>query len=379
MVKVLHFRSTSTLAGPERYILELAYPLRRQGFETQLLAFYRPKGVIPLVYPLLEQAKGKGLEVEQWTDTAWFSPVVIRKLAEKLRRDQIGLIHTHGYKTNLLGGIAARLASVKAIATVHLHDLSTRRLRLYRTLDLVVLRSFPRIITVAEAIRQELIASGFPPDKVVTVHNGIEGQSFASGVSSRVERLKRRLGIGASQPVVSTVGRLCPQKRQRDFLESAARVLKALPNARFLVLGDGPAKQEFLDLCRYLRIHDAVSFLGHQRDVAAFMVMSNCIVLASVREGLPYVLLEALALAKPVVATQVGGVSELVQDGETGLLVPPRRPDRLAEAILYLLRNPAEAARMGQNGRKRVLREFTAEVMGHKTAEVYREVLSGGL
>lgn len=376
MLKVLHFRSTSALAGPERCILELTHPLREQGFETQLLAFYRPKGV-PL-NPLLEQAEGKGLEVEQWADTAWFSPTVIRELAQKLGRDHIGLIHTHDYKTNLLGGIAARLAGVKPIATLHLHDLSTHRLRLYRILDLAVLRSFPRVIAVAEALRQELIAAGLPPAKVVTVHNGIGGQEFVSGAFSRAEGLRQRLGIGDSQSVVSAVGRLCPQKGQGDFLESAAWVRKALPNARFLILGDGPAKEELRELCRSLSIQDAVSFLGHQRDVAAFMALSNCIVLPSVREGLPYVLLEALALARPVVATQVGGVPEVVQDGETGLLVPPRRPDRLAEAILYLLRNPAEAVRLGQRGRERVLREFTAEAMGYETAEVYREVLGGG-
>jgi len=378
-MKVLHFRSTSTLAGPERCILELVRPLREEGFEMQLVAYYRRKDTSLFVHPVLDEASKRGLEMEQWEDMAWLSPSVIRRLARKLKMGGFFLLHTHDYKTDVLGGIAARLAGVQAVATLHLHDLSTCQLRLYRILDLVVLRSFPRVIAVSEALRQELIAAGFPPAKVVTVHNGISRQEFASGAFSRAEELRQRLGIGNSQPVVSTIGRLSSQKGQKDFLESAARVLKALPNARFLILGDGPAKEELRDLCRSLNIQDAVSFLGHQRDVAAFMALSNCIVLASVREGLPYVLLEALALARPVVATQVGGVPELVQDGEAGLVVPPRKPDRLAEAILYLLRNPAEAARLGQEGRERVLREFTAEVMGYKTAEVYRAVLEGGL
>jgi len=378
-MKVLHFRSTSTLAGPERYILELVRPLREEGFEMQLVAYYRRKDASPFVHPMLDEASKRALEIEQWEDMAWLSPSVIRRLARKLKMGGFSLLHTHDYKTNVLGGIAARLAGVNPIATLHLHDLSTRRLRLYRILDLVVLRSFPRVIAVAEALRRELIAAGLPPSKVVTIHNGIEGQGFAAGAFTRAERLRQQLGIGTDQPVISTIGRLSPQKGQRDFLESAARVLKAVPNAMFLVLGDGPAKEELRDLCRSLNIQDAVSFLGHQRDVAAFMAMSDAIVLASVREGLPYVLLEALTLARPVVATQVGGVPELVQDGETGLLVPPHRPDRLAEAILYLLRNPAEATRLGQKGQERVLREFTAEAMARKTAKVYQEVLSESL
>lgn len=375
MRKVLHLRSSSGFYGPERQILHLAEIIQHEGFPAEMLVLYRRKATQPLIHPLVGEVNGDRLEVEQLDDYAKFSPKVILNIARKLKERRFSLLHTHDYKANLFGLIAASLVKMPPVATVHLHDLSTNSLKLYRLLDLVTLHFFPRVITVAEAIRQELIAGGLPPDKVVTIHNGIEGRKFAAGAFARAERLRQRLGIGTGQPVVSTIGRLSPQKGQKDFLKSAAQVLKALPNARFLILGDGPARQELWDLCHSLGIHKAVSFLGHQRDIAAFMALSDAVVLASVREGLPYVLLEALALGRPVVATQVGGVPEVVQDGEAGLLVPPRRPDRLAEAILYVLRNPAEAARLGQNGRERVLREFTAEAMARKTAEVYREVL----
>jgi glycosyltransferase involved in cell wall biosynthesis len=244
--------------------------------------------------------------------------------------------------------------------------------------DLLVLRSFPGIITVAEALRQELIAAGLPGDKIATVHNAIDAKAFTSNAFSKGPRLRQQMGIGAQQPVVSTVGRLSLQKGLPDFLESAHRVLSASPNARFLIIGDGPARLQLRDVSHRLGIQGAVSFLGHQRDIAPFMAMSDVIVMASLWEGLPYVLLEALALARPVVATRVGGVPEIVEDGSSGLLVPPRDPERLAAAILHLLRNAETAARLGQKGRERVEREFNVQTMARQTAQVYREVLRLG-
>ncbi|MBM3149885.1 MAG: glycosyltransferase family 4 protein, partial [Chloroflexi bacterium] len=278
----------------------------------------------------------------------------------------------------LLGLIAARLAKVPSVATVHLHDLSTYALRLYRLLDLVTLRFFPKVITVAESLRQELIGAGLPADKLVTIHNAIDAQAFASQAEADNHRLREQLGIEDQQPIVSTVGRLSPQKRHQDFLEAARRTLAVLPGAHFLVIGDGPERGDLEALAASLGIDSAVSFLGHRQDVAAWMAISDVIVMASIREGLPYVLLEALALAKPVVATCVGGVPELIRDGETGLLVPTQQPARMAEAILYVLSHGEEAARLGEKGRELVWQKFSPQSMAHKTAEVYREVLSGG-
>ena len=150
------------------------------------------------------------------------------------------------------------------------------------------------------------------------------------------------------------------------------------PRSPSRVIGGGPGREGLESLAALLGIDGAVSFLGHRRDVAAWMAISDVIVMASVREGLPYVLLEALALAKPVVATHVGGVPELIQDRETGLLVPPKHPERLAEAILYVLSHREESARLGERGREWVWQEFSPKTMAHKTAEVYREVLARG-
>jgi glycosyltransferase involved in cell wall biosynthesis len=378
MCRVLLLRSSAGFHGPERQMLQLAKHMRREGFQLEILALYRRNEAMPLIHPLIERARNHGLNAEQLEGKAKLSPKDVLYIAQRLKSGQFSLIHTHGYKANILGGMAAKLAGVKSVATVHLHTETTYRLRLYKIIDLLALRFFPKVIAVSENLRQYLIANGLPPKKVVTIHNAVDLEIFASGVSFCNDKaLKNRLGIGSDQYIVSIIGRLTSQKGHRYFLESAKRILEVLPETRFLIVGDGPLREELEGLSLSLGVAQAVCFLGYQQDIATLMGISDVIVMSSLKEGLPYVLLEALALARPVVGTQVGGIPEVIKHGETGLLVPPKDSKGLAEAIIRVLRNPEEAARLGERGRKLVSREFNVETMVRKTAAVYAEVLSG--
>jgi len=376
MKKVLHLRSSSGFYGPEAQILQLVKPMRQEGFEIEILALYRRNGNMPLIHPLVERAKRSGLKANQLDDMARFSPKAILRIAERLRRGHFSLIHTHGYKTNIFGGLAAKLAGVKGIATVHLHTEASRRLKLYKVMDLFVLRFFPKVIAVSEHLRQELISKGLSKEKVVTIHTAIDLEAFLDTVPHNSRKLRDILNIGDDQCVISIVGRLTPQKGHIYFLKGAKRILEVLPKAKFLVIGDGPSRKELEKLAISLGINRAVSFLGYQEDIAAFTNVSDVIVMSSIKEGLPVVLLEALALAKPVVATRVGGVPEVIKDKETGLLVSPRDPEELAQAILYVVRNPNWASKLGERGRELVLREFSIQIMAREMARVYAELLS---
>ncbi|MFQ5813182.1 MAG: glycosyltransferase family 4 protein [Anaerolineae bacterium] len=378
MRKVLHLRSGSGLYGPEGRMLQLVKPMRQEGFDIEMLVLYRRKGAVPLIHPLIDKARNHGLKAEQLEDKAKLSPKDIFYIAQRLKRERFSLIHTHGYKANVLGGIAAKLAGVKSVATVHLHTETTYRLRLYKIIDLLALRFFPKVIAVSESLRQYLIANGLPPKKVVTVHNAVDLGAFTPGVSLNNDKaLKNRLGIGGDQHTVSIIGRLTSQKGHHYFLESANRILEVLPETRFLVVGDGPLREDLEGLSLSLGIAQAVRFLGYRQDIATLMSMSDVIAMPSLKEGLPYVLLEALALARPVVGTKVGGIPEVIKHGETGFLVPPKDSKGLAEAIIQVLRNPEEAASLGERGRELVSREFNVETMVQKVAAVYAEVLSG--
>jgi glycosyltransferase involved in cell wall biosynthesis len=377
MNKVLHLRSSSGFYGPERQILQLVKPMRQEGFEIEILVLYRRNGTMPLIHPLVERAKRNALKAEQLDDTAKFSPGAILNIAERLRGGHFSLIHTHGYKTDFFGGLAAKLAGVRGVATVHLHTETSCRLRLYKIIDLFALRFFPKVIAVSEHLRQELISRGLSKEKVVTIHAAIDLEAFLGGVPHNDRNLRDILNIGNDQHVISIVGRLTPQKGHGYFLKGAKRILEALPQTRFLVIGDGPLRMELEKLAISSGIDRAVSFLGYQEDIAAFMRVSDVVAMPSVKEGLPVVLLEALALARPVVGTQVGGIPEVIEHGKTGFLVPPKDSEGLAEAIIWALKNPDEAARLGERGRELISREFNVETMARKTAAVYTEVLSG--
>jgi len=374
--KVLHMRSSAHFVGLERLLLQLVVPLRREGFDIELMVLYRRGNSMSSLHPLVVEARRRGVKAEQLDGGPRFSLRGVLYVANKLRKEGFSVLHTHDYKTDLLGLLAAGLARIPCVATVHGYVFVSRRLRIYRMLDLLVLRFFSRVITVSEELRQQLLTAGLRGERVITVHNAIDPVAFISQGTQSISWLRQQLGIGRDQPLIATVGRLIPGKGHRYFLAAAKQVLQARPEARFLVVGEGPLRGKLEALSAALGIQHAVSFLGFRQDVAALMEASDLIVLPSLEEGQPVVLLEALALAKPVVATAVGGVSEVVRHKETGLLVPPRDSDELARAMLYLLDHPDEGARMGQKGQEVVARDFTVEAMAEKTAAVYRQILA---
>jgi len=371
-----HMRSSAHFVGLERLLLQLVVPLRREGFDIELMVLYRRGDSMSSLHPLVVEARRRGVKAEQLDGGPRFPLRGVLYVANKLRKEGFSVLHTHDYKTDLLGLLAAGLARIPCVATVHGYVFVSRRLRIYRMLDLLVLRFFSKVITVSEELRQQLLTAGLRGERVITVHNAIDPVAFISQGTQSISRLRQQLGIGRDQPLIATVGRLIPGKGHRYFLAAAKQVLQARPEARFLVVGEGPLRGKLEALSAVLGIQHAVSFLGFRQDVAALMEASDLIVLPSLEEGQPVVLLEALALAKPVVATAVGGVSEVVRHKETGLLVPPRDSDELARAMLYLLDHPDEGARMGQKGQEVVARDFTVEAMAEKTAAVYRQILA---
>lgn len=374
---VLHFRSSAVFAGPERYILELEAPLRRQGFGSAVVTLYRRPPSGPATHPLVAQAWARGLPAWQIADSGQFSLRAIRAVAERLRSGQFSLLHTHDYKSNLTGWMAARQAGIPIVATVHLHTQTDFRLRLYRQLDLWVLRRFPHIIAVARTIAEDMVVHGIPADRITVIHPALDPTQFdlnalqAAGIQRRAE-----LGLAPEQPVITFIGRLTAQKGLDHFLSMAAQVQQAVSQARFLIIGDGVLRAQLQAQAHALGLGNAITFLGYREDIPVWMAASDVVVNPAMREGLPSVILEALATARPVVATRVGGIPQVVRDGQTGLLVPPRDPAALARAVTWVLDHPAEAAVMGARGRELVEREFSAETMGQRTAEVYRQALA---
>jgi glycosyltransferase involved in cell wall biosynthesis len=272
--------------------------------------------------------------------------------------------------------VAARQAGIPIVATVHLHTQTDFRLRLYRQLDLWVLQRFSHIIAVTRMLAEDLVAHGIPMGQITVIHTALDTTQFdlnalqIAGVQRRAE-----LGLAPEQPVITFIGRLTVQKGLDYFLNMAACVQPVVPQARFLIIGDGVLRNQLQTRAQALGLGKTIIFLGYREDIPVWMAASDVVVNPAVREGLPYVILEALAMARPVVATAVGGVPEVIVDGKTGRLVHSGDIQALTQAVFWVLRNPEAAREMAQNGRIWVIREADAGTMAQSTAAVYRSVL----
>ncbi len=372
MLRVLHIISSTIFAGGEHQMLELARGLRPLGYTVELLVFYRQQRGLPSAHPMVDVARRAGFQTDQQPDPSRLSPRMFLTLLSRLASTSYDLVHTHGYKANILGTVAAWLAGVPYVATVHLHTRDTAWLRLYQRLDLWVLRRLPRVIAVSHYLRGELIEAGLGPARVVAVHNAIDLDAF-------VARARAPLLLDMSDdqdgPIITCIARLTPQKGHADLLAAAPAVLARWPSACFWMIGEGFLRPELEAQAVRLGVAPAVRFLGYRDDVPLLVGTSDIVVLPSRREGFGLVLLEALALSKPVVATAVGGVPEVIRDGETGWLVPPAQPQALARAIIEVLDDRDRAARVAAAGQADVRHRFSVEVMARQTAEVYAQVL----
>lgn len=373
-VRALHLRASSGFAGPEQGLVRLGVALRDIGVTIKIIAYCRPRQRRPDVSWLVEEARRQGLSIESWTDRTTLPWTDVGRLANEIVQGAFDLLVTHDHKSDLMGYIAARRAGVPWIAIAHGYDFSLKRNRLYRQVDLWLLRRATRVVAVSQSLREELIAAGVPSSRATIVRNGISVHAFSEGACERAAQWRERLEHDGG-PVIVSVGRLDRQKGFEYLIRAAAEVTRVAPTARFWIVGDGGLRRRLDRQVRDLRLGGVVRLLGHQRDVSGIMAAADLVALASLWEPLGNVLLEALSLGRPVVATRVGGVPEIVRDGETGRLVAPGDSRGLAQSILALLGDPGDAARLGERGRQHVTREFSTDRFAAEAAAVYRDAL----
>jgi glycosyltransferase involved in cell wall biosynthesis len=228
-----------------------------------------------------------------------------------------------------------------------------------------------KFTAVSDAIRNYIIRKArIDSQKIVTIHNGI---GLSETKVSPIER--KEFGLSPGVAIVGVVGRLAKEKGYPYLLNAARVVIKKYPEVHFLIVGDGPQREELVKLASNLGLNDHITFTGYRRDVLSVLALFDIFALATLWEGLPVVILEAMVMAKPVVTTDVMGNPEVVINGVTGFLVPPRDPEILAERILELLKDENLRKRMGGAGRKRIEEEFTIKRTISETERLYEELL----
>lgn len=285
-----------------------------------------------------------------------------------ITKERFQIVHTHGSQDSWTASLAARISRESPIIIRARHK-STPIAPTMRH-DVLYRRLPHAVVTTGECVRQQLIdQNGLDPANVISIPTGVDLQRFRPGVQP--SGLKEAVGVTEGALLVGTITFLRQEKGVRFLIESMALLQNEFPRLRCLIVGGGPEYSNLVQLTRERELESVVLFIGMRNDIPALFSLLDVFVLSSLEEGMPQSLTQALAMECPVVASAVGGVPEVVRDGLTGLLVPPRNPQTLAEKIAFLLRHPDQGKRMGQAGREAIQRDYSLERMLDKTEQLY--------
>ena len=289
-----------------------------------------------------------------------------------VRQQNVSLIHSHEFRANAFGAIAARLCGIPLVGTVHgknyYPDFAKRRLA-YRWVSRTA-----HMVAVSNDLRRFLEERiGIDQRRIKVIHNGVDMMDRMS--LAQVRRLRSEFGVVHDEFVIGIVGSLYPVKGHAYLFHALKTVVARHPNTRLLVIGQGELEKTLREMVSELEIGQAVSFLGLRDDVPRILSLLDLFVLPSLSEGLSVALLEAMSAGVPVIASNVGGNPEIIVSGETGYLVPPGKPEELASRILGLMSDQESTRLLGERGREWVAREYTTERMLQRYQDLYESCL----
>lgn len=375
-IRVCHILSADLWAGAEAQAATVASYLVGRA-DVSLSAVLLNEG------QLARELRRLGVPVTVVDENQNSAIRILTFLTRFFRENDVNVVHTHRYKESVLGTIAAKLAGVPhVIRTVHglsepMRGWDRAKIRAYEALDKAILRVFgDLVIAVSERMAETLKGSGYKPTAVTHIHNGVDLRNVKA--RRPAADVRRALGVDPHMILIGTAGRMWPVKGHAYLLRAAKRILEKEPGVRVLIVGSGPLKDELRALARDLQIDGECLFVGPRSDIYDLIGAMDIFVLPSLEEGIPMALLEAMALQKPVVATAVGGIPEIIRHRATGLLVSPRDEQALADACLEVALNREWAQTLGAQGRRVVEEEFSQERNGQTLVEMYRHVVDAG-
>jgi len=376
-IRLLWLIDSLAVGGAERLAAIFARTVDASRFNLSVVCLTEIDG-----NPLAAQLEAAGVRVttlhaRNLRDVGAFS-----RLLRLIRDEQIDVIHAHLTYAEIWGRVAGWLTGRSVVSTIHVLSYARPRERSARDRAIEALVGFVRrhfggpVIAVSQALRQRLLNRQLPPERVVTVHNGIEIQGFgARDLSSRAQR-RAEFGIPENAPVAITVAVVREGKGHDLLVDAAQKVLERMPQAHFLVVGGGPLEDALRRRVETEELAGNFHLTGMRADTPELLALADLFVLPSSQfDALPTAVIEAMAAGLPVIAFESGGVSEIVVDGHTGLIVPKTDASALSGAVLELLGDGARARHMGECGRSRVEAEFSALKWVAKLQEIYRKAL----
>ncbi|WP_291982193.1 glycosyltransferase [Luteitalea sp.] len=370
-VNVLHLRDTSRICGPGKTIIETACAVDRRHYHTLVGVF----SVIGRTNVYVEAVRARGIEVHALSARTGLDPRLLLQVSKLITERRVQIVHSHDYLSDIVARVVSSWLGVATMSTVHGWIENNARSRLYIKASQWALRGLDHVVAVSEETRNRVLKAGVSEGRLSVIHNAIVEANYRPA-NFEIGEFRRSAGIGPESVVVGNVGRLSPEKGQADFLRAAARLAAAEPKLRLVLAGDGPDEQALRGLADALGLKDRVVFTGHLTDVRPLYRDLDVLALTSYTEGFPNVLLEALCMGVPVLATDVGGVREIITDAETGVLVNAGSTAQIYEGLRRLVGDRPWATLLARRGKARVMEEFEFAARTPKEEAIYRRLLS---
>ncbi|SDJ57014.1 Glycosyltransferase involved in cell wall bisynthesis [Pedobacter sp. ok626] len=366
-IKILQAIRQGKVGGGETHVMDLVNELNKEEFESVILSFTDG--------PMVERLRADGFKVYVVQTEKPFNYKVWKLVKKIVEQEKINLIHAHGTRANSNTFSTAKSLDIPLIYTVHgwsFHPDQSLIVKIIRTLsERFLVKKADQTICVSESNLKEGL-SRFPMANATVILNGINQQKF--NPDQRFKDVKEELNIAADAILVGYIARITAQKEPLNFLRAIAQVPVHL-NVKFMIVGDGELKAEMLELACSLNLNDRVVFQDFRSDIPEVLNALDIFCLPSLWEGLPIALLEAMAMRKAIVATEIDGIKDLIKAGENGLLIPISCPDKIAEAIILLIEDPELRRRLGEQAGLTIRDKFNVERMTRSVEEVYRKLV----
>ena len=379
-IKVLHIITRLDTGGSAENTLLTCIGLNKNNYEITLAsgAAFSPKN------ELKKEAENNGVKFVIIPELVyWIAPlkeiISFCKIFMLIKKERFDIVHTHTSKAGILGRLAAKLAGVPIIIHApHGHIFygyyNSFLTGIFIIVEKIAAEFTDKIITLTEKGVEEHVKFGIAPEnKFIAIHSGIRADKFFSEPVD-INNKRNQLGIPQNSLLIGTAGRLVPIKGHKYLMQAMSQINKKL-NVILLVIGDGYLRENLEQQAKQSGISNRIKFLGFRNDIAEILSILDIFILPSINEGMGRTLVEAMFLSKPIIATNVGGIPDLVKNDKSGILVPPKDPTAIANAIQQLLENKTLAKEMGKTGREIVKNEFTEKTMVEKIDKLYNDLL----
>jgi glycosyltransferase involved in cell wall biosynthesis len=381
-IKVLHIITRLDKGGSAENTFLTVKGLDKERYDVTLMSG-----------PVKDPSQERRTQVEECRISTIHIPVLVRninlvsdaialfKIWRFLAKEKFDVVHTHTSKAGLLGRFASRLAGAPLlIHTPHGHVFfgyfGSLKTKIFILLEKLASRMTDRMVALTHREKSDYISYKIcPEEKITVIHSGIDLDKFKEYTLAEKTKLKREIGLPENSFVVGTAGRLVPVKGPEFLIKASQTIIPAHPNTYFLFAGDGPLKQDLQKKANEAGVGENIVFLGWRDDIAHILSIFDVFCLPSLNEGMGRVLVEAMAHEIPIVASDVGGIPDLVTHGKNGFLVPPKNPDELANHIQILIENKEKRKKMGEAGKK-IAPRFSHDTMVKNIAELYEELLT---